>query len=176
MEIKSSSKLFDVLKEYPFLEERISNVAPPFKNLRNPVLRRTVGQLATIERVAQIGRLDVTQFVNTLRRAVGQLELKQAAPKPTAVPAHAVGDPVWTLGEPLHLVNGTELLNRGEVPVQHVNQLIDSSESEGFILLVTDFEPSPIIEAMRKQGRQVHHKLHPSETGQHLTYIRVVRG
>ena len=175
MEIKSNSKLFDVLKEYPFLEERISNVAPPFKNLRNPVLRRTVGQLATIERVAQIGHLDVTQFVNTLRRAVGQPELAQVAPKALSAPAHAADDPDWTLGEPEFLVNGSELLSRGEVPVQHVNQLIDSSTVEGFILLVTDFEPSPIIDAMRKQGRQVHHKLHPTEPGEHLTYIRLVR-
>ena len=65
MEITSRSKLLDVLKAYPFLEEQIVEIAPPFKNLRNPILRRTVGQLATIEQVAQIGNIDVVDLVNT---------------------------------------------------------------------------------------------------------------
>ena len=55
MEITSQSKLFDVLEAYPFLEEQIVNIAPPFQNLKNPVLRRTVGKIATLEKVAQVG-------------------------------------------------------------------------------------------------------------------------
>ena len=79
MEINARSKLLDILVAYPELEEQIIKIAPPFQNLKNPVLRRTVGKLATLEKVAQIGGLDVNQLVNTLRRAVGQGEL-QAEP------------------------------------------------------------------------------------------------
>jgi hypothetical protein len=52
MEITSHTKLLELLNEYPALEEQIINIAPPFKNLKNPVLRRTVGQLATLAQVA----------------------------------------------------------------------------------------------------------------------------
>ncbi len=74
MEITAKTKLMDLLNEYPQLEEKIIQAAPAFKNLKNPILRRTVGQLATVEKVAQIGNLDVFTFVNLLRRETGQAE------------------------------------------------------------------------------------------------------
>ncbi|MCU0507816.1 MAG: DUF1858 domain-containing protein [Anaerolineae bacterium] len=171
MEITGRSKLFDVLREYPSLEEKIIDIAPAFKNLRNPVLRRTVGQLATIEKVAQVGNVDADQLVNTLRRAVGQPELGAAAPAPIGIPAAALDDPEWIAGEPQFVLDGTSMLQRGEVPVQTVNELLPQINGRGYILLVTDFEPAPIIDAMTKARRRVHHKLHPSDATQHLTYI-----
>lgn len=78
----------DVLKAHPQLEERIIAVAPPFKNLRNPILRRTVAQLATIEQVAQIGGMDAAELVRILRRAAG-LDERPAGPVQTFVPPRA---------------------------------------------------------------------------------------
>lgn len=172
MEITSHSKLLDVLKEYPSLEEKIINIAPPFKNLQNPVLRRTVGQLATLEKVAQIGNLEVIELVNTLRREIGQPEIRADAKIEISIPEKTAGDPDWIADEPQYIVNGTELLQRGEVPLHHVNELLETLSEDGFILLLTDFEPTPIIDAMRKRGRVVYHKVHPNQSDQHLTYIQ----
>lgn len=172
MEITSRSKLLDVLQEYPFLEEQIIQIAPPFKNLRNPVLRRTVGQLATLEKVAQIGNIGVTELVNSLRRAAGQPELQTQAPAEIVLPQKAAGDPDWIAGEPQFIVNGTELLSQGEVPLLHVNELLGHLSSEGFILVITDFEPTPMIDALHKQNRLVFHKVHPDLSDQYLTFIR----
>jgi hypothetical protein len=171
MEITSRSKLFAVLQVYPHLEDIIVNIAPPFKNLRNPVLRRTVGQLATIEKVAQVGNVDVIELVNTLRRGAGLPELSADAPVEISVPAASAGDPDWIDGEPQFVLNGTALLREGEVPVQKVNELLPQLAPGRHILLVTDFEPSPIIDTMLKARRRVHHKTHPNDAGQHLTYI-----
>lgn len=171
MEITSRSKLLDVLNAYPTLEDKIVRLAPPFANLKNPVLRRTVGQLATLERVAQIGGLEVTELVNTLRREVGLPELRAETPTLTAPPPRTESDPAWISGEPQFVVNGSELLQRGEVPLQHVNQLLPQLEPHRYLLLVTDFEPLPMIEAMQKQNRRVYHKLHPNDTKIHLTFI-----
>ncbi len=171
MEITSRSKLFAVLQVYPQLEDIIVDIAPPFKNLRNPVLRRTVGQLATIEKVAQIGNVDADELVNTLRRAAGLPELTASAPVEIAVPAASAGDPDWITGEPQFVLDGTAMLQAGEVPVQRVNELLPQLNGRGYILLVTDFEPSPIIETMIKAKRRVHHKTHPNDAKQHLTYI-----
>jgi hypothetical protein len=172
MEITSHTKLFDLLKEYPALEEQIIDIAPPFKNLKNPVLRRTVGQLATLAQVAQIGNIDVTELVNTLRHAVGQPELRADADAKIIVPAKSAGDPDWIVGEPQFMVNGIELLRQGEVPLQRINELLGSLSADRFILLVTDFEPTPMLDAMQKQNRRVFHKPHPEKPGQFLTYIR----
>lgn len=172
MEITRRSKLLDVLKAYPSLEEQIIEIAPPFKNLRNPILRRTVGQLATIEQVAQIGNIEVVDLVNTLRRAVGQSDLTEAI-RAIQRPDPAEGDPDWIAGAAAHTVDGNSLLADGEVPLERVNELLARVPSNGHILLVTDFEPGPIIDAMRKQGRRVHHKQAPDGGGQHYTYIGV---
>jgi hypothetical protein len=173
MEITSQSKLFDVLEAYPVLEAQIVNIAPPFQNLKNPVLRRTVGKIATLEKVAQIGGMDVGNLVNTLRRAVGQEELgaESTATFVVEIPRLA-DDPTWISGEPQFTLNGTELLQRGEVPLGRVNELLGQIEPGRFILLVTNFEPTPILEAMQKQNRKIFHKIHPNDLAQHLTFIQ----
>ncbi|MBM3129219.1 MAG: DUF1858 domain-containing protein [Chloroflexi bacterium] len=172
MEITPRSKLFDVLNAYPALEEQIIGIAPPFKNLKNPVLRRTVGQLATLEQVARIGNLNPLELVNTLRRAVGQPEIRADAPTDVAIPPKTESDPEWIAGEPQFVVNGAVLLRQGDVPLQRVNELLGQLSPERFILLVTDFEPTPMLDAMQKQNRRVYHKLHPNDPGLHLTFIR----
>lgn len=171
MEITSKSKLFDVLKEYPDLEDKIINIAPTFKNLKNPVLRRTVGQLATLDKVAQIGNIEGIDLVNTLRREIGQPEISAEAKIEISIPENTDDDPDWIIGEPQHIVNGTEMLQRGEVPLNHVNELLETLHEDGFILLLTDFEPIPIMDAMRQKDRDVYHKTHPNDDDQHLTYI-----
>lgn len=171
MEITSQSKLFDVLEAYPELEAQIINIAPPFQNLKNPVLRRTVGKIATLEKVAQAGGMDAGKLVNTLRRAVGQAEISgEAAASFTVEIPRVENDPQWIAGEPQFTVNGSELLQRGEVPLGRVNELLGKLETGGYLLLVTNFEPSPILDAMQKQNRTVFHKTAAGE--QHLTFIR----
>ncbi len=173
MDITRESKLFDVLEAYPFLEAQIVNIAPPFQNLKNPVLRRTVGKIATLEKVAQIGGVDVNNLVNTLRRAAGQGELaaQTAAPITVEIPRQ-VNDPAWIAGSPQFTLNGVELLQRGEVPIGRVNQLIGQLAAGGYILLLTNFEPIPILDAMQKQSRKVFHKTHPDDPSQWLTFIQ----
>jgi hypothetical protein len=172
MEITSHTKLLELLSEYPALEEQIIGIAPPFKNLKNPVLRRTVGQLATLGQVAQIGNMDVTELVNTLRRAVGQPELRADTESQISIPAKSADDPDWINGEPQFIVNGIELLRQGDVPLQRVNELLGSLSPDRYILLVTDFEPTPMLDAMQKQNRHTFHKPHPGAAGQYLTFIR----
>ncbi len=174
MEITSQSKLFDVLEAYPELEAQIINIAPPFQNLKNPVLRRTVGKIATLEKVAQVGGMDAGKLVNTLRRAVGQTEISaEAAASFTVEIPRVENDPQWITGEPQFTVNGSELLQRGEVPLGRVNELLGKLEAGRYLLLVTNFEPSPILDAMQKQNRTVFHKIHPDAASQHLTFIQI---
>ncbi len=173
MEITRNTKLFDLLEAYPFLEDHIIGVAPPFQNLKNPVLRRTVGKLATIEKAAQIGGVDVDCFINVLRRAAGHAELPagDAPPLVVAIP-RAETDPGWIAGDPEFTLDGSALLDRGEVPLLKINELLTRRTADGFVLLVTNFEPSPILEALQKQGRRVFHKTNPDASGQHLTFVQ----
>jgi len=173
LEITSQTKLFDVLEAFPELEEQIIKIAPPFKNLRNPVLRKTVGKLSTIEKVAEVGGMSVTNLVNTLRRAVGQAELTDLPAEQFLISVpHEMNDPEWITGEPTITINGDEMLARGEVPLGVINDHLRELPEGGFLLLVTAFLPTPIVDAMQKQGRMVYSKAHPLDENKFLTFIR----
>ncbi|GAB4488636.1 MAG: hypothetical protein Fur0016_14630 [Anaerolineales bacterium] len=172
MEITSQTKLFDLLEAYPELESQMMNIAPPFQNLKNPVLRRTVGKLATLEKVAQVGGMEAGKLVNTLRRAVGQQELgAETTSNPVVEIPRAADDPGWIAGEAQFTLDGTALLQRGEVPLGKVNELLSKLEAGRFLLLITNFEPTPMLEALHKQNRNIFHKTHPADPSQHLTFI-----
>lgn len=173
MQITPRSKILDVLNTYPQLEEEIIRAAPPFENLRNPILRRTVARLATLEQAARIGGINVLEFVNQLRRQVGQPELASGAASAATgeYPPASADDPHWIQGQPQFVVDGNELLMRGEVPLNRVNELLNDLAPGQFILLITNFEPQPMLEALRKQNRRLYHKVDGQNPARHLTYI-----
>ena len=170
MNIQAGTKLFDLLNTYPALEEKIMHIAPPFRNLKNPVLRKTVGKLATLEKVARIGNLEVTDFVNMLRRETGQPEITtNDEPEIFWQPS----EPEWINNEPQHVIDGTEMLNRGEHPLKRVNELMRQTDKGRFLLLKTNFKPIPLIDEMEKQKYQVYSKTAEQDEMQHFTFVRV---
>jgi uncharacterized protein len=52
-----------LLDEYPFLLSYLANYHPAFSKLTNPVARRTVGRLATVERAAAMGSVAVDKLL-----------------------------------------------------------------------------------------------------------------
>jgi len=63
MELTSSTKVNDLLSRYPFLKEYLIGLNPEFKMLDNPFMRRTVGRLASLGRVAMIGGMKVPDLL-----------------------------------------------------------------------------------------------------------------
>jgi len=66
MELNTKTKIDDLLKQYPFLLDFLITLSPKFKNLKNPVVRKTVGKIATLEKAAGIGGLEVESLISTL--------------------------------------------------------------------------------------------------------------
>jgi DUF438 domain-containing protein len=66
MEISANTKIDDLLKEYPFLEDFLVTLSPKFKGLKNPIMRKTIGKVATLSKVAGIGGLELDDFLNAL--------------------------------------------------------------------------------------------------------------
>ncbi len=63
MELSAATRVGELLKQYPFLLEFLLGQSEKFTLLRNPVLRRTVGQVATLAQVAAIGGIDLGELV-----------------------------------------------------------------------------------------------------------------
>ena len=66
MELNTNTKIDDLLKQYPFLLDFLITLSPKFKNLKNPVVRKTVGKVATLKKAAAIGGLSVESLISTL--------------------------------------------------------------------------------------------------------------
>jgi|SaaInlStandDraft_4_1057021.scaffolds.fasta_scaffold05737_2 hypothetical protein len=166
MDITPKTKLLDLLNEFPEIENKIMSLAPPFKNLKNPILRKTVGKLATLEKVATIGGLDVGDFMNEIRNEIGleSVDINNEAPEIT-LSAQA---PEWAKGEPKHIIDGTAMLDTGEHPLNHMNQLMAELGTGEFVLLKTNFPPLPMHDAMSQQKYLVYHF---AEGDQHQTYV-----
>lgn len=169
MDINGLIRIHDLLKEYPELEDVIVEINPVYRKLKNPLLRKTVGKIATVEQAAGVGGMGVTEFVNRLRKAVGQTPIEPVAREDESE-AQAAG---WMSDEPADMVNGNELLAAKENPLQIVTARVKELSPGQFLLLRTDFRPAPMIDNMRKQAHQVVCQ-GPDKAGIFHTYIRKV--
>lgn len=76
LEITKDTMIATLLDSYPELEETLIAMAPPFKKLKNPILRHSVAKVASLRQAAIVGRLSINKMVNALREAVGQPSLE----------------------------------------------------------------------------------------------------
>ncbi|MGW8304052.1 MAG: DUF438 domain-containing protein, partial [Desulfobacterales bacterium] len=72
MEINATTRINDLLKEYPFLEDFLVRLSPKFKGLKNPIMRKTIGKVATLRKIAGIGGLDLNDFLATLTAEINR--------------------------------------------------------------------------------------------------------
>ena len=59
-----------LLKEYPFLLDFLAEYHPEFRKLTNPVLRKTVGRMATLDTVAQQGDVPLNRLTDDIATEV----------------------------------------------------------------------------------------------------------
>ena len=81
MEISPETKINDLLTAYPFLIEFLAERYPAFAKLRNPLLRKTVGKVATLSKASAMGGVPL----NTLLTAVAGEILEQTNDSVTLV-------------------------------------------------------------------------------------------
>ena len=62
VEITPSLTVHALLEAYPELEEVLIGLAPPFKKLKNPFLRRSVAKVATMKHIASVGGIPLDSF------------------------------------------------------------------------------------------------------------------
>jgi hypothetical protein len=147
--ITPKTRVGELLDTYPELETVLMDLAPAFKKLQNPLLRRTVGKVATLQQAATLGNISISEIINTLRLEVGQALFdgtgSQAEINKT--------EPVWFKKENVKFrFDATPLINAGQNPMQEVLKNLDEISQEDIFLLVTPFLPSPIIELISKKG------------------------
>lgn len=95
MEINANTKIDDLLKKYPFLEDFLITLSSRFKSLKNPIMRKTIGKVATLGKVAGVGGLDLEGFLMALTKEINRQTGKAVSPVESTM-EKTVGD----LGDP----------------------------------------------------------------------------
>jgi hypothetical protein len=70
--ITPKTKVLDLIENYPELEAVLIACAPAFKKLKNPLLRKTVARITSLQQAAAVGNVKVEDLVNRLRQGAGQ--------------------------------------------------------------------------------------------------------
>ena len=174
--ITPETRVADLLEAYPTLETVLISIAPAFAKLRNPILRRTVAKVATLEQAARIGGLEARDLVRRLRDAAGMsaddasaLSGGSGLSEPAA-PGGPSGAPSWVDTVVVAAaVDADAMLDRGEHPLGAVNRELARLEPGGVLVLDSSFVPAPLVDAMTRQGCDVVTVAH---AGRHRTYIR----
>jgi hypothetical protein len=171
--IMPETKIAEMLEAYPELEEVLIRQSAHFTALKNPILRKTVARVATLEKAAQMSGIPVRRLVATLRAAAGLAGEPGAADlgperEPAAVDAVA---PAWFAERLVALtVDADALLARGEVPLPRVNQAVLDLPPGGLLAIKSAFRPAPLLEALHKAGHRTY--VTQPAPGTFLTYVR----
>jgi hypothetical protein len=165
--INPETKVGALLEAYPDLEETLIGCAPAFSKLRNPVLRKTVARIATLEQAARVGGVSVRDLVRTLRAAAGQ-----SGPEIGDGPqqSEVASAPAWLQRDRVRFsIDADAMLATGEHPLGKVRQCVASLQSGEIVELTSSFRPEPLIDSFARNGLLVYSaEMSPDR---HATYI-----
>lgn len=146
--ITPKTKVWQLIEAYPELEDVLIEYAPAFKKLKNPVLRKTVGRIATLQQAAAVGEVKVEDLINRLRKEVGQDLFSTESDE-----KYKTGKPAWF--DPTKIVTEfdvREMLADGEHPVNQVISDLKQLNEGKIYKMIAPFLPAPLIDKASSLG------------------------
>ena len=171
--ITPETRIAELLDAYPQLEDVLIRQSAHFTALRNPILRKTVAKVATIEKAAQMSGIPVRRLVATLREAAGlpgEPDATDLGPElePAALDAVA---PEWFDENKVRMtLDADDLLAKGEVPLPKVTRAALDLPPGGLLCVKSTFRPTPLLEALHKAGHGTY--VTQASPGTFHTYVR----
>ncbi len=148
--ITPKTKIAELLKNFPELEDTLIEISPEFAKLRNPILRNTVAKITSLEQAAIIGKINIGILINTLRKKVGQ-EPEEIIAK------EKMGNDFQDFDESLIIetIDARPIISNGGHPLQMVLNKLATIKTGEIICLITPFAPIPMIETARERRYSV---------------------
>ncbi len=172
-EITLETKIADLLNNHPGMKEILIDINPKFKKLNNPVLRRTLGRIASVRQAAVVGAMDPKDLVDQLRKSVGQPPICEGCEIQTDacyIP-ESDGRPKWVdASKPAIMLDANQLLDDDKNPLAEVRIALNKLSENQSLILRADFQPEPLIETFREQGFLTHTE--QNDDGKYDTYIK----
>jgi hypothetical protein len=135
----------EIFNNFPGLEARLIEIVPTFKKLKNPVLRKTVAKIATVQQAAAIANIPVNELVNILRTEANQ-ELENLDQNPDSH-TYNFKEPNWL--DKTRIVNSLDLsafLDAGEHPIHQVVADLKKLGKDDIFEVLAPFLPAPLID------------------------------
>jgi len=150
--ITPKTKIAELLTNYPQLEDVLIELAPAFSKLKNPILRKTIAKIATLEQAAAVGSVTVDVIVNRLRREVGQDKIENL----TGYIAHSPDSPDWFSHDKIvKTLDARPIIQNGGHPLGDVINDVHKLVNGDIYELITPFMPAPLVDKVVEQGYKV---------------------
>ena len=147
--ITPQTRIGEFLENYPELEDLLISLSPAFQKLKNPVLRRTIGRVATFQQVAVVGNIPLETIINSLRKAAGQNQTDEIMSTGTNLNEK----PTWYNADAIsETLDAREMLQSGQHPLAEVIKRTSAMQSGQIFELITPFTPMPLIEKVNANG------------------------
>jgi hypothetical protein len=155
--ITPRTSVAELLDAYPELEQVLVDAAPPFRKLRNPVLRRTIARVTSLEQAASVAGVPLRDLILTLREAAGlTAEADDVAPPAATETSTGEGAAAWVNASRVRwTIDADALLAGGEEPIAEVVEKARSLDVGGLGLIRSSFRPAPLIELLERQGFRI---------------------
>lgn len=142
IDINPSTKVHDLLIAYPELEDKLISMAPPFKKLKNPFLRNSIGKVATIKHIASVAGVPLNELINKIRTAIGQELTTDSYDDEN----YFTEQPDWFSNDKISLsINEEKLENKNQMTLVTILLEAKNVKKGEIIELITTFLPAQVL-------------------------------
>jgi len=161
IEITPSVTVHALLETHPELEDVLIGIAPPFKKLKNPLLRKSVAKVATIKHIASVGGVPLDELIARIREAVGQ----GASAESYDDQDYFGEQPAWFSPEKVTLsIEEEKIEDKDRMTLVTIIKKARDVKKGEIIELVTSFLPAPGIDLLKAKGYSVWTKKEDEDT------------
>jgi hypothetical protein len=146
--ITPKTKVLQLIEAYPQLESVLIGYIPAFKKLKNPILRKTVARITSMQQAAAVGGVKVEDLINLLRKEVGQDLYSDKVDV-----SYNTVKPEWFKKEFVEKVfDAKEMLAAGEQPVNQIMADLQAMQKGKIYKLTAPFLTAPVIDKASSLG------------------------
>ncbi len=150
LNIDLQTKVGVLLEVYPQLEDTLLTLSPAFAKLKNPIVRKTIGRIATLGQVAEVGNIDAAYLITELRKAIGD---NSVVNNEFPIELDTIEKPKWLDKENvIFTFDACSIIESGASPMKAIIDNANKLNHKEVMLLITPFRPTPIIELLQNKG------------------------
>ncbi len=151
--ISPKTKVGELLDSFPQLEPVLTDMSPAFAKLKNPILRKTVAKVATLQQIAAVGGLKVDDIVNRLRKEVGQ----STGPEDESESEYLSDEkPEWfNEVKIVKQFDASPVINSGGSPMNDILSQTNQLKTGEIFELRTPFVPAPVLDMLKSKGFKI---------------------